>query len=129
MNPNIPYVQSGDDSYPADGFNRLVDAATREFSGGMNSPLGSGVISSVPEDQSGVVTGVLTGTLGFGGTAGVAVYQGTSPSGGSATGETIEDCWTWLLQSGWKLLNGYHVDVDRSTKKIIGCRECPVEDE
>lgn len=116
---DIPKISPGEMPV-ADDYNRLIDLASR------NIPLRFVPLYS---SRSGIVTGVLAGTLSYGGTADVTVYEGTAPSGGSATGEVLEDCWTWLLQSGWLLLSGYHVDVDRNTKKIIGCRECPVLDE
>jgi len=80
----------------------------------------------IASSSMGLAIGTLSADLTYGGTADVAVVEGTSPSGGSATGETLTDCWTYLLLSTEKLSSGFHVEVDRSSKRIIAYRECPV---
>jgi hypothetical protein len=80
-----------------------------------------------PVQGSGTIIGILDEDLTFEGTADVSIYDGASPDGGADTTKTLADCWTWLLTSDKKLSLGFHVEVDRTTKRIIACRECAVD--
>jgi hypothetical protein len=74
--------------------------------------------------------GILDEDLTYGGTATVSVWEG-EPNAEADSGDNVE-CYTWLLESGYQLSTGFHVEMVKGAGgkyRVIACRECPVIDD